>query len=255
MNRRHLSWIAAVLLMSGFALWSAAAAQDLVTQPSLDAAVGNGFTATATAQPTADMSIPTDFEALLADIPQSRGADGAFLLGNPDAPITVIVFVDWACPHCQSYYNQTVIPFIESEVASGRAALEARLFPTAGGALTVSIAQAVECMVESGASFWALDHALFERARLRTYSADAIRALAADADLSFEEVTACAADADQVAVDVEFGLELGIGGTPAVLIRRGEGAPEFITYKNTTYSRGGVPLAVLAAVVAAAQPN
>jgi len=255
MNGRSISWIAAWLLVCAFALWGAAAAQDLVPQPTLDAAVKNLFTVTAAAQPTADMSIPTDFDALLADIPQSRGADGAFLLGDPDAPITVIVFMDWACPHCQTYHNEAVIPFIESQVASGRAALEARMFPTAGGALTVSVAQAVECLVEGGASFWSLDHALFERARSRSYNADAIRALAADAEIDFEDVMACAADADQVAIDVDFGLELGIRGTPAVMIRRGEGAPEFITLDNTTYSRGGVPLAVLTAVVAAAQPS
>jgi protein-disulfide isomerase len=197
----------------------------------------------------------SDYDALIADIPQSRGADGAFILGEPNAPITVIVFADWRCPHCQTYHDETIIPFIESEVASGRAALEARLFPTAGGATTVTMAQAVECMVEGGASFWSLDHVLFERARTGDYNTDTIRALAANAGVRFEEVMACAVNADQVVIDTEFGRSLGVSGTPAVLIRIGDSEPEFIVYENITYNRGPVPLDVLTAVVAAAHPS
>src|SRR4051794_33993937 len=40
---------------------------------------------------------------IYSDIPQSRTEDGAFVLGDPDAPITIIEFLDWGCPHCQAY--------------------------------------------------------------------------------------------------------------------------------------------------------
>jgi protein-disulfide isomerase len=235
------------------------AAQPAVAEPTVEPTVD---TALVEQQQTLAASLAnifgvggTNYEALIADIPQSRSADGAFILGDPNAPITVVVFADWRCPHCQTYHEDIIIPFIENEVATGRAALEARLFPTAGGATTVTIAQAVECLVEGGASFWSLDHALFERARSGDYNSDTIRALAADAGVGFEAVMACAANADQVVVDTEFGRSLGVGGTPAVLIRSGDADPAFIVYNDTTYNRGAVPLDVLTAVVTAAQPS
>src|SRR5688572_1885482 len=38
-----------------------------------------------------------------ADIPFSRTVDGAPVLGDPDAPITIVEFADFACPPCQRY--------------------------------------------------------------------------------------------------------------------------------------------------------
>ncbi|MGQ9910017.1 MAG: thioredoxin domain-containing protein [Candidatus Flexifilum sp.] len=69
--------------------------------------------------------------ALLASLPQSRTPDGGFVLGDPDAPITIIEFADWACPHCQDYHT-TISALIADQVAAGRAAFEFRILPTAG---------------------------------------------------------------------------------------------------------------------------
>ena len=61
-----------------------------------------------------------DYFALFADIPQSRTEDGAFVLGDPDAPVTIVEFADFMCPHCQAYQT-TVNRFIEQYVATGQA--------------------------------------------------------------------------------------------------------------------------------------
>ena len=37
-------------------------------------------------------------------IPQTRSDDGAFVLGEADAPITIVEFADFLCPHCQTYH-------------------------------------------------------------------------------------------------------------------------------------------------------
>ncbi len=70
-----------------------------------------------------------------ASIPQFRTADGGFVLGNPDAPFTVIEFADFYCPHCQEYHPE-IQKFLTNYVATGKAEFEYRIFPTAGGQLS-----------------------------------------------------------------------------------------------------------------------
>jgi protein-disulfide isomerase len=38
---------------------------------------------------------------IFARLPQTRTADGGFVVGAADAPITIVEFADYACPHCQ----------------------------------------------------------------------------------------------------------------------------------------------------------
>ena len=70
-----------------------------------------GFLSAALAQ---DTTIAFD------EIPQSRTEDGAFLLGNPDAPVTIILFSDFICPACLEYYP-SIRAFMDVYVEPGYA--------------------------------------------------------------------------------------------------------------------------------------
>ena len=63
-----------------------------------------------------------------SSIPQARQADGGFVLGNPDAPVTIVAFEDFICPHCQAY-EPTIDQFISKYVATGLARFEYRFLP------------------------------------------------------------------------------------------------------------------------------
>src|SRR4051812_21621616 len=52
-------------------------------------------------------------------IPQGRTDDGAFILGDPAAPVTVMAFEDFLCPHCQDYQS-VITRFIKEQVATGK---------------------------------------------------------------------------------------------------------------------------------------
>jgi protein-disulfide isomerase len=68
----------------------------------------------------------------VSSLQQSRQPDGGFVLGNSKAPITIIEFADFACPHCQEYHP-TITQFLGDYVVTGKAKFEYRVFPTAGG--------------------------------------------------------------------------------------------------------------------------
>jgi protein-disulfide isomerase len=188
----------------------------------------------------------------VASIPQSRAADGGFVLGNPDAPITVIEFADFACPHCQEYHPQ-ITQFLTEYVATGKAKFEYRVFPTAGGMLSQQTGQYLECAEEQQpGAFWKGYNLMFNYAFSGRYTNEVGRLLASDLGLNYSEMLSCASTATQVQTDVAFGSQAGITGTPAVLVRYGDSPAEFVSYNGRTYNSGGVPFTVLAAITNAA---
>ncbi|MDZ4766829.1 MAG: thioredoxin domain-containing protein [Chloroflexota bacterium] len=181
-------------------------------------------------------------------MPKSRAADGAFVLGNPDAPITIIEFADYGCPHCQEYHPE-ISRFIKDFVETGKANFEYRTFPTAGGARTVFAGQIGECIDDQQpGAFWDAYKIFYDLAVTARYNDEASRLVAQQLNLSYSDLLECAADAQQVNIDVRVGQQYGVSGTPAVMMRLGDSAPQWITYNGVTYNRGPVAYDVLAAV-------
>jgi len=184
-----------------------------------------------------------------ASIPQSRTEDGAYVLGNADAPVTIVEFADWACSHCQ-VYRDTMDTFINEQVTTGRAKFEFRIFPTAGGQLTVYAGQIADCAEEQRpGAFWELQPILYELATTGRYTEDLGREVANRLGLDYSQLLSCSSSSTRVTDDVTFGRNGGVQGTPAVMVRNNDGEATFITYNGTTYNRSEVPLSVLVGVV------
>ncbi len=188
----------------------------------------------------------------LSQIPFSRGEDGAFILGDSNAPVTIIEFADFACAHCVDY-ERTIEEFINQYVALGLAQLEYRMFPTAGGDLTRFAGQIAECADEQRpGAFWEAYVVLYQLARTGQYNQELGQKVANELGLNYAEILNCSTTALQVATDVEYGRARSISGTPAVMVRYGDGPAQYVTINGQTYDRGSVPLDVLAQVVTSA---
>ena len=188
-------------------------------------------------------------------LPQERAADGGFQLGNPKAPITLVEFADFDCPHCQEYHP-TITQYLNDYVVTGKAKFEYRVFPTAGGQLSFYTGQLLECAEDQKAgNFWKGYNLMFDYAFSGRYTQDVGRLLANDEGLDYSKLLSCAQNAQQVQTDINFGTQSGVTGTPAVMVRYGNGSAAFITYNGQTYNQGGVPYSVLAAVTDAAQQS
>jgi protein-disulfide isomerase len=178
-----------------------------------------------------------------------RAEDGAFMMGNPLAPITIVEFADFACPHCQRY-RPAMAQFIESYVVTGMAKVEFRLFPTAGGALTVAAGKAAECAdAQRAGAFWQAHDLLYDYALSGRYDDTIPSQLALDLRLNETTLRTCMETVDQVETDVALARELGIAGTPTVMVRYSSGIPAYIEMDGVTYRSGGPTFDVLSAVV------
>lgn len=175
-------------------------------------------------------------------------------VGNPDAPITIVEFADFACPHCQSYKG-TMDRFVREYVVTGRAKYEFRIFPTAGGDFTVNAGKIAECVEEMRpGGFWEVYELFFQMAQSGRY--DTVGREAANRlGLDYAELVECAADATQVQTDIELGRRTGVTGTPSVSVRYGDSDLTWINVNGLTFSpdnrqTGAIPpFEILQAVV------
>ena len=163
--------------------------------------------------------VSTDY----SKIPQARQDDGGFVLGDPDAPITVVAFEDFLCGHCQRY-QATTEKFIEQYVATGRARFEYRLLPVVHPGYSRLSAQLAECSdtLRPG-SFWNAHDALFQIASARSFSDASSRTFAEMMDMSYTELLECTQDATQVDKDIRLADQNNVTGTPTVFVRYGNG--------------------------------
>jgi protein-disulfide isomerase len=163
-----------------------------------------------------------------SQIPQSRTSDGGFVLGNPDAFVTIIEFADYGCPHCQNY-KPTVDQFIREYVQTGKAKFELRIFPTAGGQLTYFIGQIATCLEnQRQGAFWEAGELFFQKAIRGLYNQDTARTVTQELGLNYSEALSCSNTQEQIATDIALGQQLGVNGTPALLVRYGDETPFII---------------------------
>ncbi len=182
---------------------------------------------------------------------QTRLADGGFVIGNPDANVTIIEFADYACPACQSYLP-TMDQFFNEYVKTGKAKFEYRIFPTHGAEMTQFMGQLVECFEEQKpGSFWVAKDLLFQSSMRGSYDETTARTVANQLGVNYSEALNCSNTAKQVDTDVAYARSLNVQSTPAVMVRYGDDTPQFISYNGQEYSRGGVPYEALQAAVAA----
>jgi protein-disulfide isomerase len=137
------------------------------------------------------------------------------VLGNPDAPVTVLEYGDFECPYCAA-----AAPVLRQlvEESQGRVKLVFRHFPLADNhphALTAALA--AEAASAQGA-FWPMHDLLF--ARQDRLSDVALRAYAEELGLDGSRVVGEPAQqfAAKVAADFAAGLEDEVAGTPTVVV-------------------------------------
>lgn len=161
-----------------------------------------------------------------AGIPMSRGEDGAFIIGDPSADVKIIEFSDFLCPHCQTYNEQVIKPFIEEYVATGQAQFEYRMVLVIDQNISAVTANLVECAdMQSEGLFWHAHDVMFDIIEQNSFTETTISDFAGQLNLDETELISCVQTVSQFQTDAQYASQLGITGTPSIAVIYGDADP------------------------------
>jgi protein-disulfide isomerase len=143
-----------------------------------------------------------------------------YLMGRPDAPLTMVEFTDLQCPYCREYISTTFEDIKKNWIDTGKLRYISRDFPLDFHPQALPAARAARCAGEQG-RFWEMRTTLMRNANL--LSPDYITRAAADLKLDSKAFAACTAsgkyDAEIQAETLE-GAKIGVAGTPTFVLGR-----------------------------------
>ena len=177
------------------------------------------------------------------------------IIGNPDAPITIIEFSDFQCPFCERFYTQTLPLIYEEYIEPGKVKLVFRDYPIQSihpNAVPAAIAS--ECANEQG-KFKEMHDTLFENQNEwgKQKTADALSLFsqyATKIQLEQEVFDSCLTSGkyiEEISKDLDDGRDYGVTGTPGFFIGNDQigyvelkGAQPFESFKKVIDSQLGL---------------
>ena len=148
------------------------------------------------------------------------------IIGNPDAPITIVEFSDFQCPFCARFNAQTLPSIMEEYIDQGKVKLVFRDFPIQSihpNALPAAVA--AECANEQD-KFKEMHDVLFEKQnewnKLETDDALSLfNQYATDMQLNQNTFDTCLTSGKyipEIRNDLDDGREYGVSGTPGFFV-------------------------------------
>lgn len=182
--------------------------------------------------PAGTATVPVEFDGI-DDMNTLAQVAEPVVQGNPNARVQIIEFGDYSCPACAGFYS-TIKPQIE--LAYGQSEDVAFVFydmPILNAHPHAFVAaRAARCAGDQG-MYWQYHGALFENqsawslaastplGQLESYAAD----IGADGD-QFSSCLRSDAHAQVVTANLELARNLGVSGTPTVMVSDGSGSPQ-----------------------------
>lgn len=179
--------------------------------------------------------------------PISVSMDDDPVIGDQDAPITIVEFSDFQCPYCARFQIQTLPLILEQYVDTGKVKFVYRDFPIQNShpnAMPAAVAS--ECAHEQD-KYWQYHDALFENQGVwnKVEFASAItifKEFATKLDLNQDQFDSCLDSGkyvEEISNDLKDGKSYGITGTPGFFIGNDEigfvkinGAQPFEAFKS-----------------------
>ena len=148
--------------------------------------------------------------------------NGSPIVGNPNAPITILEWGDFQCTFCYRFHESSLNIIQREYIETGIANLVFKDFPL-NGPDSVLAAEAAYCAEDQG-KYWSYHDELYANwagERTGWITDDSLNQFAITSDLDIEKFNSCLDDHKyrQRVLDLEqFGREIGIDATPSFLI-------------------------------------
>lgn len=220
MSNKLVPVLAVALIVAAFFIGSLMTKVQLLEK-------GTTNTQAAAQQPTAPTQPqqPTKGTASVDDDP---------VLGDANAPVTMIEFSDYECPFCKRHFDQTLPQLIKEYVDTGKMKIVYRDFPLSfHDPMATKEAVAANCAGEQGGdtAYFKYHDEIFTRTESNgngLAEAD-LTTIATDLGLNLNSFSACLADPskeDEIKKDVADGTAAGASGTPTFVIGKSNASGE-----------------------------
>lgn len=161
-----------------------------------------------------------DKTAAIAALPEVNSGD--FVLGEKNAPVTVIEYGDFQCPFCGKFFKDTEPVIRENYIKTGKVKFIYRDFAFLGQE-SLWAANAARCAGDQG-KFWEYHDYLYNNQRGENqgaFSKDNLKGFASALSLDKEKFNTCLDSekySDAIKKETKDGTGAGVQGTPAVFI-------------------------------------
>ena len=151
--------------------------------------------------------------------------EGAPMLGDKNAPITMVEFTDYQCPFCRQFYTQTFAELKKNYIDTGKVRFYSRDLPLDSmHPNAMRAAEAARCAADQG-QFWKLRDVIGnqpDKLDLESLLADA-ESLKLDVT-AFRVCVVAEKHKSEIEADLMEAMRIGADGTPAFVL--GKSTPE-----------------------------
>lgn len=148
------------------------------------------------------------------------------VLGNADAPVTIVEFSDYECPFCKRHYDQTHGQLVKDYIDTGKVKLVFRDLPLSfHDPMATTEAIAANCAREQGgdAAYWKLHDTMFEKTTSNGtgLTKDQLYQFAREQGLNEANFKTCVDSEkfkDEVSKDLADAGKAGATGTPSFVV-------------------------------------
>lgn len=151
---------------------------------------------------------------------------GSPIMGNPNAPITILEWGDYQCTFCYKFHQNTLDTIQENFIDTGKVKLVFKDFPL-NGPDSLLAAEASYC-AEDQEKYWQYHDELYKNwggERTGWITRESLENFANTVNLDLEKFNKCLDEhkyQNKVNSIHEFGKEIGIDATPSFLVFNGE---------------------------------
>ena len=164
--------------------------------------------------------------------PKQVSVDDDPVLGDKNAPITLIEFSDYECPFCKRHFDQTLPQLRKDYIDTGKVKMVFRDFPLSfHDPMATTEAIAANCAREQGGdpAYFKFHDEIFRKTTSNGngLSKDKIYTIATDLGLNTDNLKSCVEAEkykDEVSKDIADGSASGVSGTPGFFI--GKSSPD-----------------------------
>ncbi len=220
-------------LMLSLAVWTAGNTVGAgLAKIQITAGSGSGSGSGQQLQPTPAPAPQVDYKELITSY--------AGVLGDANAPVTIVEFSDYQCPFCRRAFEDAEKKVIENYVNTGKVRIYFKDFPLSFHPDAPAAANAARCAGEQG-KYWEMHDAIFVGqgpAELGTVAINAsvYTTYAKEMGLKEPQFTQCVQSdkyASEVQADTAQGIAAGVSGTPTFFVNNQQvvGAQPYEAFK------------------------